>query len=95
MYELEQLQGLLASLCDAPDGHLDEKLVSSTRDFLATEEFAEDDMVTFIRDLRDKAVFMGRASGFIMTFFEIMLDGRTETSEAARARRDNLEKNWL
>ena len=49
----------------------------------------------FLRDLRDKAVHSGGASGFTMQLFHVTLDNPPEPEEDRKARQDELERTWL
>ena len=51
--------------------------------------------IRFLRDLRDKAVWSGGASSFIMGVFGIALDAKPEPEDEMKARHADLERNWL
>lgn len=86
--------GVLDNLGKAPDGVLATPLSAECRDFLAGEAPGEAATVRFLLDLRDKCVFGGAASSFVMLVLNIALDGVVETEAESTARRAELEQGW-
>ena len=87
MDDLTQTLGVLA---EAPDDHLATLLSKECRSFLDSGPHDINTQVRFVRDLRDKAVYAGGASSFVMATFAAMLASFPESDDEATERRTSL-----
>ena len=85
--------GILDNLGKATDGMLATPLSAECRDFLANGDPGEAATVRFLLDLRDKCVYGGAASNFVMAVLNVALDGVVETDAERDARHLELEQN--
>ena len=84
---------LINKLGEAPDGMLATPLAKECLEF---KYEGDEKALKFLRDLRDKAVHSGGASGFTMQLFHVTLDiPHPEPPEERKARQDELERTWL
>ena len=91
-YDLEKLKTMLEQLGKSPDSQLDKIFTKRIREM--PEDIELDEMLEFLRNLRDECVFGAGASGFVMTLFSCLLDDYPEPQETMDARRAILEKKY-
>lgn len=97
---MKDLKTLIEMIAKASDSQLDTMLTKECTEFLQrrqgwTWEENDPQALKFLRDLRDKAVFGGGASGFMMGVFSIAVDHPPESEAERHARQDELERTWL
>lgn len=89
--DLAELTRLVEGLGTAPDGQLDKGLTARIR---AGVPDNLDEMLRFIRNLRDECVFIGGASGFVMEVFSVMLRHYPEPDDLQAERRKELHRSY-
>jgi hypothetical protein len=91
-YDLAKLNKIVRHLGTAPDTQLDEIFTKRIREL--SEDVELDEMLKFIRNLRDECVFGAGASGFVMTLFNCLLEDYPEPEDVKKARRAELERKY-
>lgn len=91
-YDLAKLNEIVRHLGTAPDSQLDEIFTKRIREL--PEDVELDEMLKFIRNLRDECVFGAGASGFVMTLFNCLLEDYPEPEDVKKARRAELEEKY-
>jgi hypothetical protein len=90
---LKTLLEMVSHMGEAPDGQLDKTLAAQCQSF---QGVTLEEVLRFTRDLRDKAVYIGGASPFVMHLFATLLEDQPEEDESAKVeRRAELERTWL
>jgi hypothetical protein len=89
-YDLEKLREIMVGFGDAPDGHLDKAFAKQCAHL--PEDISLEDMLKFIRNMRDECAYCAGASDFVMRFLSILLDDYPESEEDKKARRSRLRR---
>lgn len=90
---LEQMTKLLTGMGSAPDGQLDATFAAQCAAF-AKEEHDLPETLRFVRDMRDKCVFVAGASPFVMRIWNHMLEGQTPETDEEKAERRAALEHW-
>jgi hypothetical protein len=91
-YDLEKLRIMVNKLGEASDGQLDTMFTKRIQEL--PKETTLEEMVDFLRNLRDECVFGAGASGFVMTLFNCLLEDYPEPVDAMKERRALLEEKY-
>lgn len=79
-------------LSQCSDGQLATPLAEECKEFVKSYPHAKSEELFFLRNLRDKAVYSGGASGFVMQVFNALLAGYSETESERQKRHNQLKR---
>lgn len=93
-YTLDVLRRLIRGLGEAPEGSRELDRTFALRCAHLPETSTLEEVLEFLRDLRDECVFCAGASPFVMRLLGFMLEEYPESEEAKTARRAKLEARY-
>ena len=91
-YGLDALKATIAWFGRAPDTQLDKAFARRCAHF--PEDASLEKTLEFLRNLRDECAFCAGASGFVMTWFNFLLDEYPEPDEVKVERRAKLNAKY-
>lgn len=91
-YNLDQLNLIVRHLGTTSDRQLDPIFAKRCQDL--PEGISLDEILKFIRNLRDECVFSAGASDFMMTLFNCLLEDYPEPEDVKKLRRAELEEHY-
>jgi len=92
-YDLPTLRWTVNHLGKASDNQLDKMFTKRIR-AMDVEAMDLDQVLRFLRNLRDECVFCAGASGFVMTLLSCMLEDYPEPDDVMAERRADLERRY-